>query len=120
MSSSALWSTPESLLARAWQYHMFENSAPGKSECVLRAPALAARRVAGERVELGQHLNRHGAGEDRAPDGCGLVEDVEPLGAAGRAGVPPDRRHGRRVVEAFAGPVVVDDDDGRGVARGNG
>ena len=39
----------------------------------------------------------------------------QPLLADGRAGIAADGRHRRRVIEADAGAIEVDDDDGRGV-----
>ena len=46
------------------------------------------------------------------------AEDVQPLLAERRARVAADGCDQRRIVEAFTGAIVVDDDDRRGSCRG--
>ena len=79
-------------------------------------PEGRARRRAAEPVHGGGHPDRHGARELRPPDARGMRERVQALRAERRAGVPADRADHRRILEAFAGAVVVDDGDGRRAA----
>src|SRR5262249_46214065 len=100
----------------------FRDVIPGAREGRSREVASEARRtgasqraapgVAAQRVERGAHPNLDPARQQSAPDGGRLLEHVEPLLADGRARIAAHRCRRRRIVEAFAGAIDVDDGDG--------
>lgn len=74
--------------------------------------ARASEHVRGERIEGRLNDDGHGAVEGSAPDVGGVFERDDALLPLRRAGIAADRHGRRRVVEAFAGVVEVDDRDG--------
>src|SRR5262249_25412333 len=70
-----------------------------------------ARRVAGERVELRANLDRNVVRQQVAPNAGRVLEDEKALITESRSRVAADRSARRRVIEALARAVVVDDDD---------